>query len=91
MEEILCHLHQYVSQIQCEKQIQVSERNTTVTVVEGATHSILLEGYQLSQARAHSAIKAKANSEMPHKKLEGIIPSIEDWHTKLTLFEVSIS
>ena len=50
-----------------------------------------LSGYykdQLSQARARASIKMKANSESPSTRLEGFLPKIEDWHTKLTLFEV---
>lgn len=89
MEEILTHLHQYVPQIQCEKDVTVPVINATVKVTEGRTHGILLGGDQLSQARARSALKSKANSQAPQKKLEGLIPTIEDWHTKLTLFEVN--
>ena len=88
MAEILTHLHQYVPQVERENQCFIPGTNDQVTVYEANTHSILLGGDQVSQARARSALKTKANGEKPSQRLEGIIPTIEDWHTKLTLFEV---
>lgn len=46
----------------------------------------MLGGDQLSVVRTRSAIKVKAR---PSKRLEGILPTIEDWHAKLTLLEVN--
>ena len=61
--------------------------NEIATVYKAITHEILLGGDQLSQARARAAIKIKANGETPSSRLEGFIPTVEDWHTKLTFLK----
>ena len=49
---------------------------------------ILLGGDQLTVARAHSAKGMRVNHENAKSCLKGIIPVIEDWHTRLTLMKV---
>uniref|UniRef100_A0A1X7THQ5 DUF6589 domain-containing protein n=1 Tax=Amphimedon queenslandica TaxID=400682 RepID=A0A1X7THQ5_AMPQE len=90
MKEILEHLHQYVPKVVSTRQYQVpgNDNSKEVTVIDEKVHHILLGGDQLSQARARGALKSKANSQTPSTKLNGFIPTVEDWHTKLTLFEV---
>ena len=90
MVQILGHLHQYVPQLEFEEQTFVSETDEKLTVCKAATHNIMLGGDQLSKVRATSAIKIKANAEKPSKRLEGFIPTVEDWYAKLTLMEVSL-
>ena len=86
MIEILTVLHKYVPLVQKECQVSVGE--DTDMVSEAAIPNIFLEGDQLSQARARTALKIKHNGENPSTRLEGLIPVVEDWHAKLTLFEV---
>jgi len=43
---------------------------------------------QLTAARARSSIKAKMNSQTPAKQLKGIIPVMEDRHTKANFLGV---
>ena len=88
MVEIMTHLHQYVPTVTFtqEKLISTGEK----VVEENAIfHSILVGGDQLTAARSRSAIKAKVNSETPCKRLSGIVPVIEDWHTKANCLGVS--
>ena len=85
MVQILSQLHQYVPQVQYEVQQYLPEINETVVVHKAKTHTVMLGGDQLSVARTRSAHKVKAT---PAKRLDGFIPTVEDWHTKLTMFEV---
>ena len=61
----------------------------TETIEKAKVHSILLGGDQLTAARARHSIKAKINSQTPAKQLIGIIPVMEDWHTKANFLGVS--
>ena len=56
---------------------------------EGTYHPILFGGDQLTRERAHNAHDAKLQSQAPMKKLVGLIPKIEDWHTRFTFHQVS--
>ena len=45
-------------------------------------------GDQLTKARARGAKKTRMNSTSAEQRLDGLIPCVEDWHTKLVLIEV---
>ena len=49
---------------------------------------ILFGGDQLTAARARGAKSAKVNSYDPCRRLDGLIPIAEDWHTKLNFLGV---
>ena len=49
---------------------------------------IFVGGDQLTAARARGAQKAKVNALTPKSRLEGLVPAVEDWHTKVTLLTV---
>ena len=51
-------------------------------------HSIPFGGDQLTAARVRGAQAAKCNSVTSAKRFDGLIPVIEDWHTKVVLLEV---
>lgn len=88
MAAILTQLHQYVPQFTYSEERYVS--NGSVEKVEKAKmRQILLGGDQLTAARARSSIKSKLNSQTPAKQLKGIIPVMEDWHTKANFLGVS--
>ncbi len=57
-------------------------------MVNERMHKVIIGGDQMTAARAKSAIKAKLNGETPSKRLEGLIPTLEDWHTKANLLGV---
>lgn len=85
---ILQHLHQYVPCVPYTERRIVS--NGEEEVIERAKfHPILLGGDQLTTSRARHSIKSKINSQTPLKQLRGIIPVMEDWHTKANVLGVS--
>jgi len=38
----------------------------------------------MTAARTRAALSGRSNSEIPSNRLEGLIPVVEDWHTKPT-------
>ena len=63
------------------------------TTVDGVPKADILEkclfgGDQLTCARARSAKRHHQDSATPLEKLDGLEPVVEDWHTKMCLFEV---
>ena len=52
---------------------------------------IMLGGDQLTSARVRGTHRARCNSDSARNRLEGIIPVIEDWHTKMTVMKVCIA
>ncbi len=61
---------------------------TSVPVVTARAH---FAGDQKTAARAREAQKAKVNEASPSGRLVGLVPIATDWHTKVTLLNVSIS
>ena len=49
----------------------------------------LFGGDQLTIARARGAISIRYGHELPEEQLKGLIPAMEDWHTRMTLMKVS--
>ena len=41
---------------------------------------LLFGGDQLSVARQRTALKVMSNAQTSTKRLEGLIPTVEDWH-----------
>ena len=85
MVNIMTHAHKYVP----HKTI-ITEENSDETMAEEESHlhRILFGGDQLTVARANGAKKTRKNSTSPCKRLEGLIPCIEDWHAKVVFLEV---
>ena len=81
MIKIMSHVHQFVPVVECEKQVEI---NSEMTVSKDCSkaHSLLFGGDQLTAARIRGAQEAKSNSVTLTKRFDGLIPVIEDWHTK---------
>ena len=62
----------------------------TVTQPISTLNSLLFSGDQLTAARIRGAQEGKCNSVTASKQFEGLIPVIEDWHTKVIVPEVSL-
>ena len=89
MIQILSHLHQYVPVMEYDEDLFVPSINEEVTVPKALFSPVLLGGDQLTAARARGAKKAKVSANIPLKRLEGIVPVAEDWHTKMNFMAVS--
>ena len=89
MVEIMSNLHQYVPKVEYTEDCFISDIGETVQVPSAFLHPILIGGDQLTAARGRGAKKAKVHADSPTSRLEGLIPVAEDWHTKVTLLQVS--
>jgi L1 cell adhesion molecule like protein len=91
--DIMDVLHKYVPKIRSTQTFDVcdqSGRLETVDVNIDHFHHILIGGDQLTTARIRGSQKVLSNSESGKERLEGLIPVIEDWHTKMTFMKVHV-
>lgn len=51
-------------------------------------HHVLLGGDQLTVQRATGSKKERNNEDRGIDRLEGLIPVVEDWHTKVVVLKV---
>ena len=91
MVDIMSHLHQYVPTVKYTEDITIPGGEEGVQIPKALFHKILFGGDQLTVARARGAQRIRMNSMSPQTRLEGLIPCIEDWHTKLNLLGVNNS
>ena len=91
MVDIMSHLHQYVPTVKYTEDITIPGGEESVQIPKALFHKILFGGDQLTVARARGAQRIRMNSMSPQTRLEGLIPCIEDWHTKLNLLGVNNS
>ena len=62
--------------------------NFTVQIPRAVFHQLLFRGDQLTAKRGRGAKKAKINSVDPSRRLDGLIPTAEDWHLRLNYMGV---
>ncbi len=79
MIEIMQSLHRYVP-----SKTVLKEGEQRVELLE----SCLFGGDQLTCARGRSAKRHRQDSATEVEKLDGLRPVVEDWHTKMCVFEV---
>lgn len=87
MVEILTHLHQYIPSVPFVTKSTL-ETGEVVEEEKANIRRIIIGGDQLTAARIRSGQRAKQNAESPVRRLEGIIPAAEDWHTKANFLGV---
>ena len=93
MVHILDALHKYVPTTTSNKTVQICEESEAIRALDIDIHHfrhILLGGDQLTVARIRGTQCALSNSENGSERLEGFIPVIEDWHTKLCYMQVNL-
>jgi len=57
---------------------------------EDCYHQILFGGDQLTVCRARGAQSARFHDDEAAERIEGLLPVVEDWHTRMTLMRVSL-
>ena len=87
MVAFLIHIADYIPTIVASKETVIST-GEKVAVDKSKMHYILV-GDQMTAARAKAAIEAKGNGQTSFKRLDGIVPVLEDWHTKGNFMGVS--
>ncbi len=88
MVDILRHHHEYVPSV-VHQEKQYCSTGESIAKERTTLHPILFGGDQLTAARIRGAMKVRVNSNSSSKKFAGIIPAVEDWHTKANFLGVS--
>ena len=88
MIEILTHLHQYIPIIEYAREVFIPSLNQSVNIKMEQVHPILFGGDQLTAASARGVKMAMSNGCSAVKRLQGLVPVIEDWHAQVVLLEV---
>ena len=81
------HVHTYVlSATHCNIVTLPNEDN--FEDVKDVFHHILLGGNQLTVARARGSIAVREDYDSSKQRLDGLLPTVEDWHAKQCLLKV---
>ncbi len=88
MDDVLSHISDYVPTVPSSKEMTLSN-GEIIEEDQSVMHSILLGGDQMTAARVRAAKDAKANAQTSYQRYEGIVPVLEDWHTKGNFMKVS--
>ena len=88
MVAILTHIADYIPTVVASKETIIST-GEKVAVDKSKMHHILVGGDHMTAARARAAIEAKGNGQTSFNRLDGIVPVLEDWHTKGNFMGVS--
>ena len=86
MFKILDKIITYVPQKYITEEININ--GTCYTVKREVSHQILFGGDQMTVAQCRGWQLIRINSATEQQKLTGLLPVLEDWHTKVVLLEV---
>ena len=89
MISILEHLHKYVPLHTSSNTVTNPRTLTKVTSITDHFYRILFGGDLLTAKRARSAQSTRENSNRGLDRLEGLVPTVEDWHAKMCFICVS--
>ena len=87
MCKILDELHKYVPANAVKHQITLPDGQDLIHN-DFKMHPILMGGDQLTTVRVRGAIGIRSSHDNSQDRLEGIIPVVEDWHTRQILMQV---
>ena len=82
-------LLKYVPSLAVIDSVTDPDTNETVTLKRHKIHPLLFGGDQLTTERARSCRRSRSNADEAESKLQGLIPVVEDWHSKVALLKVS--
>jgi len=90
MAEILDQVHKYVPTQSYEVTTNLVDDGEEIVHTDYNFHQIACTGDQLTVARQRTAKAVRHHSEDELDRLEGLVPSVEDWHTKQLLVKVNL-
>ena len=87
----MCHimdaLHQYVPAISTDKSLLLPNGDS-FNYKKVDMWETLFGGDQLTASRIRGSISIRANHPNALERFEGLIPTVEDWHTRMTFMKV---
>ena len=94
MVDILDDLHKNVPTVRTTQDVKVTstgETTQTKTIHTDHFNHILLGGDQLTVARIRGCHRMHTNTHNGRDGCEGLLPVVEDWHTKMCFMKVLIT
>ena len=88
MSKILDHLMKFVPTLPKEGEISLPDASK-VTFDDTRFFKILLGGDQLTAARVRGTQALRVTQDKACDRLHGLIPVVEDWHSRMALVDVS--
>lgn len=88
MISIMEHLLKHVPAVTVDNNVVDPESGETITVKSQKLHHVLFGGDQLTAERVRGCRRTRSNATNTAEKLQGLIPVIEDWHSKVALLKV---
>ena len=89
MIEVMEHVHQYVPTNTDTVNVDLPGSGGKLELTKNSFHKILFGGDQLTAKRARGSQMIRSNSITSSQQISGLVPTAEDWHTKLCFLEVS--
>ncbi len=89
MSKILDHLMKFVPTLPKEGEISLPDAASKVTFDDTRFFKILLGGDQLTAARVRGTQALRVTQDKACDRLQGLIPVVEDWHSRMALVDVS--
>ena len=94
MVDISDDLHKYVTTVRTTQEVEVTstgETTQTKTIHTDHFNHILLGGDQLTVARIRGCHRMHTNTHNGRDGCEGLLPVVEDWHTKMCFMKVLVT
>ena len=89
----MCHimekLHKYVPTITQERTVNLPN-GETFKCDDTKMWELLMGGDQLTVARCRGAAAIRSSHVSSTDRLEGLVPVVEDWHSRMTFLKVLI-
>lgn len=87
MCQIMDSLHKYVPTLTEDKKVTLPN-GVEIELQHTEMWETLFGGDQLTVARARGSIAVRYTHNSKTEQLLGLLPVVEDWHTKMTLLQV---
>ena len=89
MISILDNVHQYVPTVRLPSTKEVPQTNESEHIEEVHMNRLPFGGDQLTSKQCRGSQHIQSNSIDDAQRLQGVVATAEDWHTKLCLLTVS--
>jgi len=81
-------LLKYVPSLTLIDSVTDPDTNESVILKHHKTHPLLFGGNLLTTERVRGCRRSRSNADEAGTKLQGLIPVVEDWHSKVALLKV---
>ena len=88
MISIMEHAHQYVPATTKDVDIEFPTLNEKLSINVTEYHRLLFGGDQLTAKRGRGSQRIRCNSITPSEQISGLVPTSDDWHTKVVFLMV---